>query len=255
MQTKLNDDLENLAQWLFNHKLTLNVKKSKFMVIGSSKNQNSSREITLMIKGKQLDKVTVFKYLGVLINENLSWSDHVDYVISKVSKRLGMLQRIKHLLPVWTRNHLINALILPILDYGDIVWGDKSNITLMNNIQIMHNKVAKFVLNQPKFSLSSEALEKLNWRTLFARRKCRRLVFIYKCLNNLIDINSDFTFFKDVHSYNTRFKNNVCLPKVKHNWGKQRSVYHCVSEWNNLREDIRNIPNLHQFKKAVFNII
>ena len=56
-----------------------------------------------MINDKQLDKVNVF-------NETLSWSDHVDYVISKVGKRLGMLQRIKHLLPVNTTKLLIKAL-------------------------------------------------------------------------------------------------------------------------------------------------
>ena len=120
LEINLNQDLESLAQWLFDHKLTLNVSKSKFMVIGSSKKLNSLGEIRLMINDKQLDKVNVFKYLGVLVNETLSWSDHVDYVIIKVGKRLGMLQRIKHLLPVNTRKLLINALILPILDYKDI---------------------------------------------------------------------------------------------------------------------------------------
>ena len=174
-----------------------------------------------------------------MVNETLSWSDHVDYVISEVGKRLGMLQRIKDLLPVNTRKRLINALILPILDYGDI-------------IQIIHNKAAKFVLRQSKFSSSSEALRKLNWKTLFL---CIYLVFMYKCLNDLIDPNSNFISFKDVHTYNTRSKNNICLPSSKHKWGQQRSVYNCVSEWNNLREDIRNPPSLHQFKNAVFNLV
>ena len=126
----------------------------------------------------------------------------------------------------------------------------------MNNIQIIHNKAAKFVLGQSKFSSSSEALRKLNWKTLLERRKIHRLVFMYKCLTNyLIDSNSNFISFNDVHTYNTRSKNNICLPSSKHKWGQQRSVYNCVSEWNNLREDIRNPPSLHQFKNAVFNLV
>ena len=100
----------------------------------------------------------------------------------------------------------------------------------MNNIQIIHKKAAKFVLGQSKFSSSSEALRKLNWKTLFERRKIHRLVFMYKCLNDLIDTNSNFVSLKDVHTYNTRSKNNICLPSSKHKWGQQRSVYHCVSE-------------------------
>ena len=91
LQTMLNQDLDRLAQWLYEHKLTLNVSKSKFMLIGGPRKLNTLEEFTLTIKEKELDRVNSYKYLGVIINENLSWTDHVDYIKNKVSQRLGVL--------------------------------------------------------------------------------------------------------------------------------------------------------------------
>ena len=121
LQTMLNQDLDRLAQWLYEHKLTLNVSKSKFMLIGGPRKLNTLAEFTLTIKEKELDRVNSYKYLGVIINENLSWTDYVDYIKNKVSQRLGVLQRIKHLLPRDTRELFVKAMVLPILDYADVV--------------------------------------------------------------------------------------------------------------------------------------
>ena len=71
----LNHDLDRLAQWLYEHKLTLNVSKSKFMLIGGPRKLNTLEEFTLTTKEKELDRVNSYRYLGVIINENLSWTD------------------------------------------------------------------------------------------------------------------------------------------------------------------------------------
>ena len=133
----LNQDLDRLDQWLYEHKLTLTVSKSKFTLIGGPRKLNTLEEFTLTIKEKELDSVNSYKYLGVIINENLSWTDHVDYIKNKVSQRLGVLRRIKHLLPRDTRELFVKAMVLPILDYADVTWGDKANTTLMNKIQLL----------------------------------------------------------------------------------------------------------------------
>ena len=65
------------------------------------------------------------------MNETLTCSDHVDYISAKVNQRLGILRRIKHLLLIHTRELCIKSMILPGLDYIDIVWEDKQNKTLM----------------------------------------------------------------------------------------------------------------------------
>ena len=90
----------------------------------------------------------------------------MDYIKIKVSQRLGVLQRIKHLLPRATRELFVKAMVLPILDYADVTWGDKSNTTLMNKIQLLQNKAAKLILNMPKHSSATEVLDLLGWDIL-----------------------------------------------------------------------------------------
>ena len=254
LQTMLNQDLDRLAQWLYEHKLTLNISKSKFMLIGGPRKLNTLEEFTLIIKEKELDRVNSFKYLGVIINENLSWTDHVDYIKTKVSQRLGVLQRIKHLLPRNTRELFVKAMVLPILDYADVTWGDKSNTTLMNKIQLLQNKAAKLILDMPKHSSATEALDLLGWDTLEKRRRSHRLFLVFKSLNGLIDWNFNFNHFKDIHDYNTRFNNNICKPQSKRTWGQHRFVCHAVDDWNALPDGIRNISDFSVFRRLVKNM-
>ena len=85
------------------------------------------------------------------------WSDHIDYIQTKVAKRLGLLKRVKQLLPVKSREIMYNTMIQPILDYGDIVWGDRFNQTQMDRLQVLQNKAAKIILNKPVYSSRSSA--------------------------------------------------------------------------------------------------
>ena len=69
------------------------------MIIGSLQRLKSVGKFSLQICDEFLDKTDCYKYLGVIINETLSWGDHVDYISTKVNQRLGILRRIRHLLP------------------------------------------------------------------------------------------------------------------------------------------------------------
>ena len=81
-----------------------------------------------------------------MLASDFTWSDYVEYVISKVNQRLGLLSSIKHLLPLNARKLFYNSLVLPVFDYADLVWGEK---TLMNDPQVLQNKAAKIILNRP----------------------------------------------------------------------------------------------------------
>ena len=72
--------------------------------------------------------------------------------------RDGLLKRISYLLPLETRITLYNSLVRTLFDYGDTIWGDKGNTTLMNELQLLQNKAAKITLSLPSFYSSTEAL-------------------------------------------------------------------------------------------------
>ena len=148
-------------------------------------------------------------------------------VYKRVAQRLGLLQRIKHLLPQYSRELLVNSLILPLLDYADIVWGDKNNKTLMDNLQVLHNKAAKFVLNLPNRESSTKALTHLSWKPLSVRRKINRCTFVFRAIQSDKEQNP-FIFpnvqGQDYHQYNTRSRLKFRLPPCNTNWGKNHPI-------------------------------
>ena len=135
----------------------------------------------------------------------------------KINQRLGLLRRIKHLLPFRARIPFYKSLIMPLFEYADLVWGDKHNVTSMSSLQVLQNKAAKIILDRPLYSSASHALATLKWIPLEKRRFQQRRVHVYKCLNGLI--NHELTLVTQQHQqkYNTRNKVNLRLPCVKRN--------------------------------------
>ena len=212
LEQKLNSDLTNLCQWFNNNFLTLNVSKCKFVLFGSQRKVRSCSQLSLKINDHVLERKDSFKYLGVTIQENLSWSDHIEILSRKISQRLSLLRRIRHLLPLHARLTIYNSLILPLFDYGDIAWGDKNNIVHMDHLQILQNNAARIILDLHKYFSASKALEQLNWKPLSVRRCHHRCIAIFKCLNKLADFDFNLIRNTDVHSYHTRSSNDINIP-------------------------------------------
>ena len=231
--------------------ITLNEKKSKFMLIGGHQRLKCCSGVSIGINGTMLEWVDTFKYLGITINQKMTWNDHIESLVSKANQRIGLLRRVKHLLPRHVRVTLYNALILPILDYADIVWGDKDNIMLMNMLQIVQNKAAKTILDLPMYSSSTEALSTLEFKPLRERRFYHRCLLVYKIKNEQIDYQFDFVLNSDVHQYNTRRKNDYHLQRVKTNLGKQTFSYLSLNDFNTLPTAVKETNSLSTFKLHV----
>ena len=136
----------------------------------------------------------------------ISWSD-IDALSKKVSQRIGVLRRVKHLLPVRGSLTLYNSLILPLFDYADIVWGDKNSEVLMHSPQALQNNAARTILDLPKYFSGTQALSQLNWTHLAERRPQHRRTAIYKCINKFI--------LKSIPTgYNTRRRQDLHLARL-----------------------------------------
>ena len=251
IKSHMNSDLEKLNNWLKLNHLTLSISKSKFMIIGSSQRLNKIDSISFKVDNMDLDEVSSFKYLSIVINNRLTWQDHVDQMFSKINKKLGLLKRIRYCLPLDARLLFFNSYVLPLFDYADIVWGDRGNSTLMLQLQSLYNKAAKIILDLPIGSSASEALTKLKWKPLARRRAEHRAIFIYKCLNNLFSHCFNIEFNKDNHDYNTRSKNNIRKSASSRNWGHWSSTNFASNDRNKLDLSIRQRPSLASFKRAL----
>ena len=80
IEAKLNEDLANVYKWFTDNFLSLNEKKSKFMLIGGHQRLKSC-SVSIGINGSDLERIDSFKYLGITINQNMTWSDHIESLV------------------------------------------------------------------------------------------------------------------------------------------------------------------------------
>ena len=215
IEQRINEDLLSISKRLDENLLTLNYAKSKFLLFGSNRRLKAFTNVSIHVNNQQLARQQTFKYLGITFSENLNWSDYLTDVSTKINQRIGLLRRVKAFLSVKDRLTIYNSLILPLFDYADIIWGDKNNSTLMDQLQILQNKAAKTILDARLLSSSTEALSKLHWHPLSHRRFLHRMVTIFKLKYNLIDC--DFDLPKINHLYNTRQRDHIHLSKPNTN--------------------------------------
>ena len=177
----LQNDLNYVEQWLQENKLVLNQSKTKWMLFGTRQKLEHSSDIEIQFHGQNIERVSSFCYLGVTLDEHLSWNEHVEIICNKVSKRVGLLSRIRPYLTQKAAKCVYNCLIQPIFNYTDTVWGGLS-IGCGKNLQRLQNRAARIVQGR---STTDEAFQKLGWINLETERIMHKCILVYKCLNNL----------------------------------------------------------------------
>ena len=119
----------------------------------------------------------------------------------------------------------MSTMVIPILEYASIVWGDKNNNVLMDSIQVLQNKAAKLVLDLATHSSSTQTLLDLNWMNLSTRRLMQRCSYMHNFINDS-ERNSMITRGSNYHRPNTRSKKTIRSIRSNTNWGLLRSLVH-----------------------------
>ena len=120
----LQQDIQSVNSWLCVNLLTLNITKSNVMLTGC-RQRLRNHDLCITVDGKQLSCVSSVKYLGLHIDENLSWHQHTANVVQRVYSRIHCLNRLRPL-PIELLAKLYRVFVLPILDYCDVVWTPSS---------------------------------------------------------------------------------------------------------------------------------
>ena len=124
LSRRINYELSLVNDWLQINKLSLNVDKTKYMIFHNrQKHVSLYKQLTLQFNGMSINRTENFNFLGIVINEQLTWNSHITHLSSKINTVVGMLHRLKHQLPTKILKMIYNSLILSRLHYGNIIWG------------------------------------------------------------------------------------------------------------------------------------
>ena len=125
-----------------------------------------------MLDHSQLSITSSFKYLGVTLNSQLTWNDHVKDVVSRANRMLGLVRTVAFKSSVSAKLCLYKSLVLPILEYGIPAWLPKTQ-----------RRATRFILGQRFGEVSyTDRLCALKWSSLSSRRNCLMTSFVVKCL-------------------------------------------------------------------------
>ena len=245
--------------WLRHNNLSLNAIKTEFMIIGSHHrvgrldNTPESTPYIVQVGDMMIKRVTKAKYLGLVVDENLSWDEHVEYRAKK-SRNIGIIKRTRSILPHELLTTLYMTLVEPHFRYCDIVWG-QCNETLKDKLQTLQNRAARVICNRRFEDVGDhqELLNHLGWLNVRQLFSLDHGVFVFKAINGLIpdQFNEMYSKSNTMHSHGTRAATTDCLFIERINLtAGQKSISVSVSKlWNEIPFDIRNSQSLNVFKK------
>ena len=248
--------LENCPSWMDKNKLKLNTSKTKCMLIHSSR--RSPPPLTVALGATPIEQVRTFKFLGCIINDHLTWDDHVTYLSSKVSRNINLLRRLSWFLPRRVLMTFYSAYILPSFDYCDVVWHSCS-AKLVTKLESLQNYAGRIILKKRRFCSATAVRKTLGWSTLQSRRELHTAIQAFKSLNGMDPgyLAPLLTPSSSIHNHRTRASTTdlLHLPQVSTNFGKKSFAFRAASVWNALPAETRQLKSLHAFKTSAYSCI
>jgi hypothetical protein len=252
IQQALENDMMHISSWCNENKMVINTSKTKCMLITTQQRRNRLQDPKLSIKvdDQMLQQVESDQLLGVTVDQNLCWRDHIDKVCRKITSSLALFRRIKNYLPHWSRIMFYNAYILPHMDFCITLWGSCSDIARLLKLQ---KQAARIILNCDVATPSVEMFHKLKWLPIVDWVQYRKANIVFKALNGKTPeyISDMFIFINQVHARQTRqsIKNDLYVPpRAKLNTFRNAIRYSGASIWNNLPNEIRDSTSSAMFK-------
>ena len=251
----INDNMIKIKNWFRLNKLSLNVGKTNYMLLGpKSDNVKFSNNITssISIDTVLITRVKSTKFLGVIIDEKLTWSKHIHYVTSKISKTNGILYRAKQVLCTDTLKQLYTTLVLPYLNYCCIIWGKAAQCHL-NVINIAQKKTIRNVTCSHYLAHTKPLFKMLNVMNVSTLYIYQVSIFMYKYHYDLLP--SVFTNWYSqnipTHNYNTRNATKLHSTKTR----TVRVKSHILSQgplvWNDISLTHKSSKTINSFKKQL----
>ena len=203
----INGELNKVYDWLALNKLSLNVSKTKFMLFHHRQLNITSLIPDLRINNQPIDRITNFNFLGLTLDENMTWNCHINKIANKISRTIGILNKLKNILPVHILKIIYTSLIQPHLQYAILCWGHNPK----KLIKIQKQAVRKITLS--KYNAHSEPLLKqLAFLKVTDIYKASSLKLYYKIRKGTVPYYfRDLLTHQPIQVYNTRDTNVVQL--------------------------------------------
>ena len=254
LQRTVNKELKKVKMWLDVNKLSLNIDKTNFVIFKSPR--HSFNDISnIKIGNLPVKKTCYVKFLGILLDENLSWKYHLTELSKKLARTCGMFFKVRHFLPIDVLICLYNSLFSPFLQYGILVWG-LTYETYINPVFLLQKRVIRAISFEHFTSHSTPIFFGLKILKLHDLFQLKLLSFVYESVLKISPVcfHNFFKSVESVHQYGTRQagKDDIFLPQKNTSQYGLRSVRYCGAKcWNDVPVDIKRSPSVKIFHQKL----
>ena len=251
---KVNEELEKIGDWFKANKLSLNNKKTKYTLFhkNSIKDDLPLELPDLKITNNQIERKKAIKFLGVMLDENVNWQEHIRTVENKIAKNIGLLYRAKYLLNESSLKCIYFAYIHSYLNYANIAWASTYR-TKLKAIYLLQKCAVCIVFNENNMTHSRPLLRSLNALNIYQINLFQHLHFMYNFNKNETPIIFNNLIKKPIHKYPTKFsKNSFSLKTFFLNGSKYCISFRGPKLWNDfLTNEEKEITSNLLFSKTI----
>ena len=245
LQTKMNEQIDKVQTWLSANKLSVHyVNKSQYMLVNSNNNTRiEDGGFELKMAGHILDRTKTYKYLGLIVDEKLSWTEHLNEVCIKLAQVAGIIFKVRNRLSKEALMLIYHALAGQKLRYGLICWATASQF-LLDKVNVAHNKIVRYLTFSKPCSSAWPLYKKLNILPLDILKELEWGKCMYKYQNNMLPAAFDNYFKRPSHSYATRCVTQKNFENTRPLNAKEKCQLKHIgpNKWSEIGLEIKQAP-------------
>ena len=223
-------------------------------VIFFRKRQNLNHD-SIYFNYNLVQQVPSQKHLGMHLDTKLNFQEHLDNIMSKVDKTIGLLRKLQAVLQRPTLVTIYKAFIRPHLDYGDIIYDQAYKESFHQKLESIQYNAALAITGAIRGTSREKLYQELGLESLQKRRWYRKLCYFFKILKGQSPDYLSKILPSIRRAYNTRNVDYIPCFNTKHNFFRNSFFPSTLIEWNNLDINIRNSESYATFKKSILRFI
>ena len=245
----VNSELENISHWLNANRLSLNIDKTHFLAFCSHRKSIDLSQTRINITNRPVDHTTSSKFLGVILDENITWAQHIAYISLKISKNIGIINKVKSIFPTKLLLSLYYTMVYPYLSYCNIVWAS-TYPTRLNKLCTLQKRIIRIISHSDYLAHTKPLYLKLNLLNIFGINLFQSSSFIFDYFKGNLPhcFQSFFLQNHNIHGHHTRSNNDLHQIFARTTFSKFSLRFRGSNIWNSLPSNIKDTEYKSIFK-------